>query len=203
MKTIFTLEPIPSVFCKTKRPFYAHPLSCHRHCTSSIDPPAIDQCTHFIFTSKNAVRLFFGIKQIPQSLRDKTFIAIGRSTARMLEKLFRAPDRIAEQETQEGIIELLKALHLTDAHFFLPRSSLSRPALITFFQEKNIRFTALDLYDTVIQQLTPVPDLSTIDEIVFTSPSTVRAFLQIFGPLPRDKILHAIGPITARELIKT
>ncbi len=77
---------------------------------------------------------------------------------------------------------------------------MSRSVLLAFFQERKIRFVACDLYDTVTQKLEPVPDLKTIDEIVFTSPSTVRGFLEIFGHLPQDKRWHAIGPITARAL---
>jgi uroporphyrinogen-III synthase len=38
------------------------------------------------------------------------------------------------------------------------------------------------------------------DEIVFTSPSTVAAFKEIFGALPRGKKLVAIGPITEEAL---
>lgn len=201
MKTILYLGTDPHRFLLTRSSCKLIHYPVIAIIPRSIALPPLDQYTHFIFTSKNGVRIFFDY--LDQSLTNKTFIAIGRSTAHMLEKLFRAPDHIADQETQEGIIELLKTLELTDAHFFLPRSSLSRPALSIFFEENRIRFTALDLYDTVVQKLTPVPDLSTIDEIVFTSPSTVRAFIQIFGPLPQDKILHPIGPITAQALKKT
>jgi uroporphyrinogen-III synthase len=56
------------------------------------------------------------------------------------------------------------------------------------------------LYDTVTQKLEPKPDLNHVQEIVFTSPSTVLAFLEIFGALPKGKKLIAIGPITQQQL---
>ena len=82
----------------------------------------------------------------------------------------------------------------------MPRSSRSRPVIAQFFQEKEIRYQACDLYDTVTQALKPKPDLKLVDEIVFTSPSTVSAFLEIFGKLPKDKKLTAIGPVTQEML---
>jgi uroporphyrinogen-III synthase len=160
--------------------------------------------THLLFTSKNAVRVFFDHLSLLNGDLDqlslKTLIAIGTTTARAMSCHLRSPDLTPEHETQEGLIELLKQSALDGAYFLLPRSSLSRPILLRFFQERKIRFAACDLYDTVTQKLEPVPDLKTIDEIVFTSPSTVRGFLEIFGDLPKDKRLHAIGPITAQAL---
>jgi len=91
-------------------------------------------------------------------------------------------------------------MDLENAYFFMPRSSSSRPIIVNFFQERQIRYQSCDLYDTVTQILEPRPDLDQIDEIVFTSPSTVRAFIEIFGTLPNGKRLIAIGPVTEEAL---
>lgn len=154
-------------------------------------------CTHFLFTSKNAVPIFCAYFSLPP---DNTVIAIGPSTAVYLKNHGMTPDYIAKEATQEGVIALLETLPVDNAKFFLPRSSLSRPALTEYFEKKKIAYVACDLYDTLSQKRTPLPDLNTIDEIVFTSPSTVRAFVEIFGFLPKDKKLQAIGPITAGVL---
>jgi uroporphyrinogen-III synthase len=58
----------------------------------------------------------------------------------------------------------------------------------------------IDLYETVAQRVEPVPDLRLFDEIVFTSPSTVDAFFEIFGHIPSGKKIVAIGPVTADRL---
>jgi uroporphyrinogen-III synthase len=149
---------------------------------------ALAQATHILFTSQHAVRFFFEQFRIGQQI----LIAIGKATAQALP----APAWVASEETQEGLVELLKGKHLDEAYFLLPRSSRSRPVLTHFFQQAGIRHYAFDLYDTILHQPGPPPDLAAIDEIVFTSPSTVEGFLRIFGPLPKDKKLRAIGPIT-------
>jgi len=156
--------------------------------------------THILFTSKNGVRFF--CQAFPYDLEKKTLIAIGHITAHELAKHRRPADYVAEQETAEGLIALLETLPLSEAYVLLPRSCLSRAILPVFFQERGVRYYAFDLYDTKLQRPGPLPDLSTIDEIVFTSPSTVRGFLALYGSLPRDKILRAQGPITQQAIAK-
>jgi uroporphyrinogen-III synthase len=166
----------------------------------------LSEFTHLIFTSKNAVKIFFqhlaDLKQSAEALQKKTMIAIGTVTAAHLAIQGLVPQLVAKEETQEGVIQLLNSMPLEQAYIFMPRSALSRPVLANFFKERNIRFQACDLYDTVTQILEPKPDLDQVDEIVFTSPSTVNAFLEIFGILPKNKRLIAIGPVT-EEALKT
>ncbi len=101
------------------------------------------------------------------------------------------------------MIEVLKLHHLEDAYVFYPRSSLARKNLEQFLQEKGIRHQVCDLYQTEFQKPEPVPHLEEIDEIVFTSPSTVRGFIEVFGAVPRDKKLTCIGPVTEQFLKKS
>ncbi|HEY2811430.1 MAG TPA: uroporphyrinogen-III synthase [Rhabdochlamydiaceae bacterium] len=151
--------------------------------------------THILFTSKNAVRIFFNY--LP-TFAKPVWIAIGRATAASLAShLGKDPDYIASQETQEGIAHLLEQIPLADdAYFLLPRSSLSRSLLTKYLDKRKVAYFVCDLYDTHVQRKGPLPHLRDFDEIVFTSPSTVRAFIKIFGALPTDKILTPIGPIT-------
>lgn len=158
-----------------------------------------DAFTHVIFTSRNAASVFF---QHKKDLSSKIVIAIGAATAQLLRCNGVEPRFVSEEETQEGVVKLLETLDLSDAYFFMPRSSLSRPVLAQYFTEKGVRFEACELYDTVTQDLTFKPDLELVDEIVFTSPSTVKAFIEIFKELPKAKKLLAIGPVTKAALEK-
>jgi uroporphyrinogen-III synthase len=160
---------------------------------------AMGEYTHLLFTSKNAVKVFFENFK-GSDLKSKTVIAIGQVTAAHLAAQGLLPQFTAEEETQEGVVKLLETLDLKDAYFFLPRSSLSRPVLVHFFESRNVRFVACDLYDTVTQELLPRPDLEKVDEIIFTSPSTVKAFMEIFKKLPAGKKLLAVGPVTQEAL---
>jgi uroporphyrinogen-III synthase len=160
--------------------------------------------THFLFTSKSAVQVFFSFLNRLQpafDFKQKYVIAIGKATALLLRQKGLSP-LISAVSTQEGMIEMLERMSTKDASFFMPRSSLARPVLTDYFRYKEIPFTACDLYDTVFQKKDPVPDLSDIDEIVFTSPSTVDAFLQIFQFIPLDKKITVQGPITGKYLKK-
>jgi uroporphyrinogen-III synthase len=65
-----------------------------------------------------------------------------------------------------------------------------------YFEENHIKYHECVLYNTVSQKPYPLPDLKTINEIVFTSPSTVNAWLELFGQLPANIPITAIGPIT-------
>lgn len=145
--------------------------------------------THIIFTSQTTVEYWPG----PW---DKAMIAIGDATASALKKRGVEP-LIAPFATQEGVIELIKGIK---GHFFIPRSRLARSALTDYMKENQIPHCTLDLYDTHFQKLEPIPNLDDFDEIVFTSPSTVEGFLRIYGSLPREKKLTAIGPITQKAL---
>lgn len=147
------------------------------------------QITHVIFTSQTAVRYWPG----PW---DKELIAIGDATAGALREKSLSP-LMAPFATQEGVIELVRGIK---GYFLLPRSKLARSALTDYFDGCNTPYLVIDLYDTLYQQLEPVPSLDDFDEIVFTSPSTVEGFLRIYGKLPQDKILTPIGPITAKAI---
>lgn len=149
--------------------------------------------THVLFTSRTAVQL------LPQDLKGKQICVIGKATAAALASQ-KGVLHIAPTPTQEGMIDLLRTLDLQKAYFFYPRSALSRDVLENFFQQQRIRAHIVDLYETLVQIPGPLPDLNAFDEIVFTSPSTVHAFKQIFGSLPEGKRSTAIGPITAQAL---
>ena len=211
MKTILYLGTDPSQFISRRSDSRLIHFPVIKVVQRSLDNPDLklayedlDQYTHLIFTSKNAVNVFFehlsGLMKTSENLKLKTIVAIGTVTAEHLSYHGLFPQYIAHEETQEGIVQLLCQMDLKQAYFFLPRSSRSRPILTHFLKENRFRYRICDLYDTVAQIPGPKPDLKLIDEIVFTSPSTVEAFLEIFGALPKNKKLTAIGPITERAL---
>ena len=153
------------------------------------------QFTHFIFTSKSSVRYWCGVGGLLQG----KIIAIGVETAGELRK--RGVEvLVAPMATQEGVIEFLNTLNLQNAFVFYPHSKRARLCLTQYLQSCNIHFLSLDLYDTLLQKPEPVPSLDLISEIIFTSPSTVEGFLQIFKQIPQGKKLTCIGPITEKAL---
>lgn len=151
------------------------------------------QFSHVIFTSKTTVHYWF-----EETLDfDKTAIAIGDATAQKLREkgVF---SLIAPFATQEGVVSLLEKEKIS--YLFFPHSKKARPFLLNYLKEKQIRFFSLGLYDTHFQKPGPLPNLLEIEEIVFTSPSTVEGFFHIFRDLPKEIKLTSIGPITKRAL---
>ncbi len=160
----------------------------------------LDLFTHLIFTSKTTVNIFFDYLQIygrtQVELAAKTIICVGQGTAKQLHQKGRTAQIIAHEETAEGIIKELHRLPLANALFLWPHSALSRNLLSDYFSEKQIQLHECIIYDTVPKKIHGFPPKQYFDEILFTSPSTVDAFLKNFGYFPLDKILKGIGPIT-------
>lgn len=165
-----------------------------------------DRYSHVIITSKSTVAILqeylpqLGIDL--QSWQAKSTLAVGKVTAKHLNALGIYPASIAEEETAEGIIQDIQKLSLKSSHFFWPHSSQSRPLIKDFLITQNARLTDCILYDPISHVPGPLPDLNHFDEIVFTSPSTVDAFLSIFGSFPVHVQLTAIGPVTMQYLWK-
>lgn len=161
--------------------------------------------THLIFTSRNAISIFFDLIQLfginENEIANKTIVSVGQRTAEKLREYGIESDLIAVEETAEGIIEILKPLDLKNSHFFLPQSSIARSVISNWLTEQQITHTACPIYDTLPNLPKPLPDLNLFDRIIFTSPSVVNAFMQGYHSLPVDKTLISIGPITDRYLL--
>lgn len=174
-----------------------YPVICTARIESNDLQRALDlwpTFTHVVFTSQTAVKYW------ENDLKGKIVIAIGEATAGSVQKRGIEP-LVAPHATQEGVIELLRTMDLSQAFLFLPKSSRSRGNLTHFLESNKIPFFGFDLYETCLQKPQPVPDLSEIDEIVFTSPSTVAGFLAIYGKIPVGKKLISIGPITEKAVL--
>lgn len=159
--------------------------------------------THYVFTSQSAVRIFFdylplygyGVEHLLGS-----GIAVGAATAACLQRYGVRIAAVAEEERAEGIAKTISSLGLKNPYFLWPRSAKARTVLTEFWTFRGMRYCDVILYDTELYHQGIPPSLDTIQEIVFTSPSTVDGFLKTWGALPDNKKLTAIGPITEEAL---
>ncbi|MFT4552460.1 MAG: uroporphyrinogen-III synthase [Chlamydiales bacterium] len=161
--------------------------------------------THMVFTSRNAARIFFETHKelnCGDISKNCIIIAVGKATASLLVKLGFSPNITAISETAEGVVQALSQIDLSSAFCFWPHSSLSRPLISDFFLKEKIRFKECSLYDTLPVKAEKIPDLKEFKEIIFTSPSTVDAFLQIFPKVPEGIKITPIGPVTEKYLSK-
>ncbi|MDP1836848.1 MAG: uroporphyrinogen-III synthase [Chlamydiales bacterium] len=166
-----------------------------------IHSPEIDNAlaqtyTHVLFTSKTAVRL------VTNKLKDSAakIYTVGTATAQVAEQAGFTVTQIAIPETAEGMVELLKQEDLSDAHLLWPRSAQARAVIGDYCKINNIRLTDISIYSTQLERPTPVPSLLEMDQIVFTSPSTIDGFFAIFDSIPPHISVQCIGPITRQHL---
>lgn len=178
---LIDIQPIPFHSESVQKALQAFPLS-----------------THLLFTSRSGVKIFLNyLKRAGLSIEGKTVIAVGKATAELLQEANCL--LVAEEESSEGVIDLLQRLPLKGAHLFWPHSAGSRPLIGAFLSRSKVVFDEFVLYHTLAIE-TPFPELETIDAIIFTSPSTVDAFCSLHGKSAAKKELRAIGKITEQYM---
>lgn len=157
--------------------------------------------THLLFTSRTAVSL---LKKACSHYRldysCKKGIAVGEKTAGEMERCGFSVDDIAAKEQAEGIVEILHHKKWDDTNILYPHSALARPLIANYLKERGIEYHAAALYDTIPHFPNDLPNFDEIDAILFTSPSTVDAFIARFVTFPQGVTLQSIGPITRKKL---
>lgn len=167
---------------------------------------SIESFDYIIFTSVNGVTAFgdtlFSRGKDGRSLHRATIIPIGEATAAALRELGIVPDLIPSRYTSEGIVELLRNHDLPGKEVLLPRAEEARDVIETYVEEKGGRCHVVPVYRTGLPE-----DRGTIpgapDVITFTSSSTVRNFMHLYGKdsLDMNRVcIASIGPITSETL---
>lgn len=82
----------------------------------------------------------------------------------------------------------------------LPRSNLALNIIPDGLRRLGFTVDTVVAYENRMPRHPRRVDLTTIDRIIFTSPSTVDNFVRLYGHLPAEKLLVARGPVTAQHL---
>ncbi|MFY7842622.1 MAG: uroporphyrinogen-III synthase [Rhabdochlamydiaceae bacterium] len=157
--------------------------------------------SHVLITSKQTIRL---LSHHHLSFFNKRFIALGPSSAKEIKDHGGNVIQTFSSPCQEGGVEALKNFDWNEVNLVYPRSLLARDHLSTFLQEalSEESLFVCDLYE-VVQQPPPLSfDWHGIEEVIFTSPSVVKAFFSIFESLPFHIKPVCIGPVTKNTLEK-
>jgi len=156
-----------------------------------------------IFTSRFGVIYFFKrlfhLNYDARILSNLKIAAIGNSTGNKLKRYGIIPDLIPSKESSTGLIEEFKKIDIKDKKIFLPRSDISDKGLKIELGKMGCYVKSLICYRNVLPTNIPEIDFSLFDEIIFTSPSTVRNFKKVFLELP-DISIKYIGEVTERTL---
>ncbi len=170
-------------------------------CALPLDETIRAQYDWLIFTSKNAVTLFF---EMYPYIKYKQVAAIATKTEEALSNLNIKVDYVPSRFQQEYFLEDMDT-RFQDKTICLPVSKKARPLM--FETLKNIAIVdKIELYE-------PQPHLDNvmcvhqmirsrnIDWILFLSPSSVHAYFQYFS-LSEDIRVMAIGQVTSEALQK-
>lgn len=159
---------------------------------------------HILLTSVNAVNYFFDMllkKGYDIRKLRAEFPAIGEKTAEALRRRGIVPAFTAEEYYMESLLEELSRRVKCDDRVLYPRSNKSRNIACEYLKPKGVKLDCFNLYSVERGRVDSYTDLDDVDLILFTSPSTVRNTIEMFGlEVIGKKELVSIGPVTQMEL---
>lgn len=156
----------------------------------------LDAYDYLLFTSRHAVyALTPYVTALPQALR---VVSIGSTTTEALRQTGIIESEQVEQDNSYGVIDWFRSR--SRGRVLIPRSSLARDIIPKGLRALGYEVTTITAYENHLPENSQKVDLGQIDRIVFTSPSTIDNFINLYGALPIGKQLTARGPVTAHYL---
>ncbi len=154
-----------------------------------------------LFTSRFGVRYFWELltqrPDVQAQVRVKPFAVIGQITAREIIEYRVRKLLIAQRETSEGLLEELRTdFNLRGKKILFPRSSLPNPYLKERLIGEGAQVDELTIYENIKPPKRTLPQ-TWIDAILFTSPSTVRNFLEDYNAIPEHWRILSRGSLTS------
>ena len=166
----------------------------------------INKFDWIVFASRYGVEYFFKrLKHIGLDLRILNNIkiaAIGNSTKNRLLDFGILADLVPEKESSEGLLEEFRKIDMKEKKIFLPRSDIADKGLQQAFEKLGAKVTTSFAYRNVVPEDLPDLDLDSFDEIMFTSPSTVRNFKKRYKKVPKNVKISCVGDATSKEAKK-
>ena len=175
----------------------------------------LSQYDWIVFTSANGVDHFFerlhaGPSDV-RALAGARLCAIGPGTAERIARQGLKVDLVPPEYRAEAVVEALRATgDLAGKAFLLPRADIARELLADELRASGALVTEVTAYRSVPVEIERdgEPDIyrllldRKVDVVTFTSASTVRNFVRLYGVEPVADLLQAvaiasIGPVTA------
>ena len=158
-----------------------------------------------VFTSVNGAKYLFerlsAMGKDTRSLSNAKIAAIGKTTAGRLKEFGIIADVIPENESSAGLLEEFAKLDMKGKKVLLPQSEIASKELPEGLLKMQAVIEETPVYKTIDIDTEEV-DFDYIDQILFTSGSTVRAFIKRFGKVPANVKSYCLGQPTLNEAIK-
>ena len=140
-----------------------------------------------IFTSGNGIQFFF--KKLyaagfdARIFANTKFAVIGKASGQRLAEYGIKADLTAATESSKGLLEAFSDIDVNGLSILLPQAEVSSTELPDGLSARSANNNKLTVYKTIETEIEDV-NLDYIDHILFTSGSTVRAFVNKFGKVP-------------------
>jgi len=121
--------------------------------------------------------------------------AIGQTTGARLKEFGLIADLIPSHESSAGLLEAFTTLGMAGKRVLLPRAEISTDELPEGLVGMGASVEKIVVYKTVDIEPEEV-DFDYIEQILFTSGSTVRAFVKYFGKVPDHIQCYCLGQPT-------
>ncbi len=179
------------------------PLEDYSHADQTLKH--LDTFDWIVFTSANGVRFFFkrlnALGSDTRALSSTKVATIGKTTAESLAEFGIVADMVPDTESSAGLLEKFSSLDVRNKKFLLPQSAIASAELPDGLVDMGVEIEKLTIYKTIEVDPADV-DFDHIDQILFTSGSTVRAFVKRFGSPPPHIKVYCLGPPTQAEAKK-
>ncbi|GHV32233.1 hypothetical protein FACS1894177_08080 [Bacteroidia bacterium] len=164
----------------------------------------IDTFDWIIFTSRYGVRYFFEAWNKTQSdirnLAKIRIASVGKTTTCELNEHQVSPDFEPEIESAKGLVAYYQKENLKGKRILLPRSDKGLKYLSEELSKLGNQVVDIPVYRNTINKKAEKTDLAQFQKIIFSSPSGVEAFSEIYGEIPPGIQLIAKGETTEQKL---
>lgn len=165
----------------------------------------IDAFDWIAFTSVNGAKyLFERLNKAGRDVRalsNAKIAAIGKTTAQRLTEYGIMADMVPQNESSAGLLEEFAKLDMKGKKVLLPQSEIASEELPQGLVKMQADIEKIPVYKT--SEIDPGSiDFEYIDQILFTSGSTVRAFVKYFGKVPDHIKTYCLGLPTLNEAKK-
>ncbi len=159
-----------------------------------------------VFTSAYAVKFLFD-RMYDLGLDSRIFsgikvVSIGKNTSHHLKNHGLVPDIQPEDESSEGILDLMISESIVDKDILIPRSDKALPFLPKALEGAGNRVKSLKVYTNILPKKITKINPDNFDQVIFASPSGVDNFVRVYGHLPKDTELIYKGKETLKALKK-
>lgn len=166
----------------------------------------IEDFNWIVFSSRYGVFYFFQrlykLNKDSRNLNEIRIAAIGRSTADELMKYGILANLVPENECSAGLLSEFGKLDINGSRIFLPRSDIADKGLEEGLVKQGAYVASCFAYRNIMPEELPDIDFNFFDEIIFTSPSTVRNFKKRYETAPENVKIRCIGEVTKKEVKK-